>query len=418
MQTRRSLIVAMAIAVAISMSGCGVSTTPDPGGDVAGPIKIGAAISETGKFAVEGVKTKHGYEIWADMVNARGGLDVGGTQREVEIIYYDDQSEPETAIKLTQRLISEDEVDFLFGPYSSGLTIATSAIAKKYKKLMFAGAATAVSAFSNGNEYLFGPMSLGRSYTTAILDVLKDKGVDTIGILHSTEAPMIDIKDATVAYAEKLGIEVVSVQSTPADATDITGALRQIQKEDPDVFLEAGTTVLGFLTVRTMRDIGWVPEYPILVQAPTEAAFIEELGADTVQGLMAPTQWMPNDGFKDEYFGTAQDYFDAYVDRYGEVPGYLPPSASAAGLSLQLAIQQAGSLEVEKVRQALVDMNVDTFFGHIDYSAPDDPSGLVGANVDRSSLTIQLTPEGEAVVVAPSDAAQSDVVPFLPWSDR
>ncbi len=382
------------------------------------PIKIGAAVSDTGKFAIEGHSTKHGYEMWADEVNARGGIDVAGTKRKVQIIYYDDQSEPETAIKLIQRLISDDKVDFLFGPYSSGLTIATSAIAAKYKKIMFAGAAAANSVFDHKNKYVFSPLSLTSSYTTSGLDALKAKGVKTIAVMHSDDAPMTDIKTATVKQAEAMGLKIVSVQTVPADATDITGAMRQMQAKHPDAFVEAGTTLMGLLATRTMRDIGWAPTYVLMIQAPTEATFVKQLGAATAQGIMAPTQWVPTENLKDKYFGTAKDYFNAYVKKYGSNPSYLPAGASAAGLSLQLAIEEAGSVDTEKVRLALIHMKANTFYGPISYTAPGDPSGLTGANINRKMLTIQLDEKGNQVVVAPLDIAEAPIQPLKPWNAR
>jgi branched-chain amino acid transport system substrate-binding protein len=191
-----------------------------------------------------------------------------------------------------------------------------------------------------------------------------------------------------------------------------------MQAKNPDAFVEAGTTLIGLLATRTMRDVGWAPKYVLMVQAPTETTFVKELGAATAEGIMAPTQWVPTDAYKDDYFGTARDYFNAYVKKYGQNPSYLPPSASAAGLSLQLAVEAAGSTDTEKVRKALVDLKADTFFGPIDYTAKGDPSGLTGANINRPMLTIQLDAKGNQVVVAPKDAAKAPIVPLKPWNAR
>jgi len=412
---KRSLIAATAMM--LLLAGCG-ATGSSSANSTSGPIKIGVAVSDTGKFAIEGASTKHGYEMWADEVNGRGGIDVAGTKRKVDMIYYDDQSDPEQAVKLTQRLISQDKVDFIFGPYSSGLTIATSAIAAQYKKIIFAGGAAANSVFDHNNKYVFSPLTLTSKYTQSGLDALKPLGVKNVGILHSDDAPMTDVKDATASYAKQLGIGVTSVQKVPADATDITGAMRQLQAQNPDVFAEAGTTLMGLLATRTMRDIGWAPKYVLMIQAPTETTFVKQLGAATTAGIMAPTQWVPTDAYKDAYFGTAQDYYNAYLKKYGSAPSYLPPSASAAGLSLQIAIEKAGSTDTEKVRQALVDMKADTFFGPIAYTAPGDPSGLTGANINRPMLTIQLDSSGNQVVVAPAAAAKAPIKPLAPWSSR
>ena len=414
----------LSISTTATLVGCLFLTAHMPGALAAqadgasAPIKIGIAVSDTGKFAIEGHSTKHGYEMWADEVNARGGIDVAGVKRKVHMIYYDDQSEPETAIKLIQRLVSQDKADFLFGPYSSGLTIATSAIAAKYHKIMFAGAAAANSVFNHKNKYVFSPLSLTSSYTTSGLEALKAKGVKTIAVMHSDDAPMTDIKNATVEQAKAMGMKVLSVQTVPADATDVTGAMRQMQATHPDAFVEAGTTLMGILATRTMRNIGWAPGYVLMIQAPTETAFVKELGATTTEGIMAPTQWVPTANLKDEYFGTARDYFNAYVKKFGSNPSYLPAGASAAGLSLQLAIEKAGSTDTEKVREALLNMKVNTFYGPISYSGPDDPSGLMGANVHRKMLTIQLDAKGNQVVVAPLDVAEAPIQPFKPWDAR
>ena len=133
---------------------------------------------------------------------------------------------------------------------------------------------------------------------------------------------------------------------------------------------------------------------------------------------MAPTQWVPTDKLKDKYFGTAQDYFNAFVKKYGSNPSYLPAGASAAGLSLQVAIEKAGSIDTEKVRQALLSLKMDTFYGPIAYTGPGDPSGLMGANVHRPMLTVQLDANGNQVVVAPPNVAQAPIRPMKSWNAR
>ncbi len=412
---RRLCIVASAIAVGLLAAG----SEPALSQPATAPITIGAAVSDTGTYAVEGKSVRRGYDMWADAVNARGGIDVAGTKRPVKILYYDDESDPETAVKLVQRLISQDKVDFLFGPYSSGLTVATSAIAAKYKKLMFAGAAAATSVFDHKNLYVFSPLSLTSKYNSSALDALKALGVQTIAIMHTSDAPMLDVRDATIKYAESLGMKVVSVQAAPVSVTDVTGAMRQMQAKNPNaLFVAIGSTLTGILVTRTMRSIGWSPDYVSMVQAPTEATFVKELGAKNTEGFMSPSQWMPNNTYKDSTFGTAQDYFNTFVKKYGEKPSYLPPSASAAGESLQLAIEKAGSTDTEKVRQALLGLKADTMYGPISYSGPDHPSGLTGANIDRPMLTIQLNAAGEQIVVAPKAVAASPVQKFKPWSAR
>ncbi|OZM70444.1 hypothetical protein CFN78_25105 [Amycolatopsis antarctica] len=415
-RTRARRAAVLLVTLALVLSGC---AQPPAADDPNGPIRIGAAVSDTGKYSIEGAAVKHGYELWRDMVNNElGGIKVGDRKRPVEIVFYDDQSDPEQAVRLIQRLISEDGIDFIFGSYSSGLTLAASAVTEPNKKILFAGGAAADTVFSQGSDYVFSPLTNTSRYTESALRELARRGVKTIGILHTDEAPMVDVQRATEKLAGELGIRVVGTQRVPSDANDIRGAIGQLQRANPDVLLEAGHTLMGVLTTQTMRSLDWMPPYVLMVQAPTEQNFVEQLGAQTTRGIMAPTQWHSSAKFADEYFGTAADYEARYVARYGEKPSYMPPSGSAVALSLQLAIEKAGSVEVEAVREALLELDVDTFYGPIDYAGPDDPSGLKGANVSRPMLTVQLDEKGEQVVVAPAENASAEIRPSTPWSQR
>jgi len=125
----------------------------EPASEFAGTITLGAAVSETGNFAREGKDTRQGYDTWLDWVNNEyGGIKVGDDRYNVEIVYYDDEGDPDTAANLVERLITEDEVDFLLGPYSSGLTMSTSAIAEKYGMIMVEGNGASESIFERGHH--------------------------------------------------------------------------------------------------------------------------------------------------------------------------------------------------------------------------------------------------------------------------
>ena len=120
-----------------------------------GVIKIGAAVSLTGKIAYEGRLVKDGYEVWADWVNNHGGINAGGKNYEVQMIYYDDESTPVRGAKLTEKLITQNKVDFLFGPFSSSITFATTAIGEKYGVITIAPEANATKVYERGYKLVF-----------------------------------------------------------------------------------------------------------------------------------------------------------------------------------------------------------------------------------------------------------------------
>ena len=155
----------LAAPVAIGIA-AGFTPTPAGAGDV---LKIGAPLAATGAEAREGALAKQGYDLWAETVNARGGLKVGAKSYRVEIIYYDDQSKPQISAELTDRLISQDHVSFLLGPYGSPATFADAAVAEKYRVPMVEANGAARKIFAQGYRYVFGVLSPADEYGVSML---------------------------------------------------------------------------------------------------------------------------------------------------------------------------------------------------------------------------------------------------------
>ena len=118
-------------------------------------VRFGAALSITGSKATEGRLVKDGYDFYVKHVNERGGIDIGGKKHKVEIVYYDDESDPKTTVKLVEKLIVEDGIKFLLGPYSSGATFPASSVAEKYRIPMVEAHGAATTIFERGYEYIF-----------------------------------------------------------------------------------------------------------------------------------------------------------------------------------------------------------------------------------------------------------------------
>ena len=96
-------------------------------------IILGSAISFTGKYSTNGIHASNGYNLAVKMINKAGGVKVGGKSYKLKIKYYDDESTPARGAQLAERLIKQDGVKFMLGPYSSGLTKAVAPVTAKYK---------------------------------------------------------------------------------------------------------------------------------------------------------------------------------------------------------------------------------------------------------------------------------------------
>jgi branched-chain amino acid transport system substrate-binding protein len=137
------------------------------------PIKIGASISMTGTYAKPGLYQKEGYELCVQEANDKGGL----LGRKIDLVVYDDQSTPTTGQRLYEKLITEDKVDVVMGPYSSAISEAVANVTEKYKKVMVAPLAATTSIFKKGRKYIFMVISPAEGYLEGLVDIAAKRGL-------------------------------------------------------------------------------------------------------------------------------------------------------------------------------------------------------------------------------------------------
>jgi branched-chain amino acid transport system substrate-binding protein len=115
-------------------------------------ITVGFTASQTGPLNVDSLGQQRGYEFWRDEVNAAGGIKAGGKTYQVKFVSYDDQSVGGRVQQLYTRLVNQDKADFLFGPYSSGLTAPATVISEQYGKIMVNSGGAEEKPFETGNK--------------------------------------------------------------------------------------------------------------------------------------------------------------------------------------------------------------------------------------------------------------------------
>ena len=368
----------------------------------AGTVTLGAALSETGKFSVEGKDSRQGYDTWVRWVNEEhGGIRIGDDRYRAEIIYYDDESDADTAGNLVQRLIDEDEVDFLLGPYSSGLTTGTSAIAEANNVIMVEGNGTSDTMFERGFENLFLVATIASDYTRSGIEALAAQGATTAVIAYEDTSFPTAVANGAARHLEANGIEVLATETYPKDIQDVSAIMTKFRDLDPDIFIGGGHYNDAVLFVNSAKELGFRPDGMLITVGPSNPKLVDELGGD-VDGVLGPTQWESSMAYDGPYFGSAADYAAYYENLWGEPPVYQAASATVAALALHLAIEAAGSLDTDAVRAALRSLEADTFYGPISF---DDR----GVNTAKPMGTIQVQ-DGEIVVIAPQAAAVADLL--------
>jgi len=397
--------VASAVAViafaGATVAGGAAGATTEPTGECTETVRFGAAVSETGRYEREGKDTREGYMLWENWVNDEyGGIKVGDECYDVEVVYYDDESDADRVANLTERLITEDDVDFLLGPYASDLTMGASAISEQHGVIMVEGNGASEAIFARGFKYVFGVLTPGGDYTRSALEALSEAGAETVVIAYEDTAFPTSVAEGAERWADEFGLEVLATESYPEGVTDVSAIMTNFRDLDPDVFIGGGHFNDALLFVRGAEELGFQPGAMVITVGPSNPEFVAELG-DAANGVIGPTQWEREMTWEDEYFGTAEEYAQRYEEAYDHEPTYQAAESTATALTLQIAIEQAGSLETDAVRQALLDMDIETFYGPINFDE-------TGKNAAKPMGFIQIQ-DGEIRVVGPAEVADAEL---------
>jgi branched-chain amino acid transport system substrate-binding protein len=372
-----------------------------------GTIKFGAAMSVTGSLAAEAKTAKDGYDFIVAAINKRGGIPVGKKHYKVQIVYYDDASNANTSVQLYEKLINEDKVNFLLGPYSSGVTLATSTVAEKYKIPMVVAHGASPAIYDRGYKYTFGTLNTVGQYSEPFFRMLKAIKTDppkTVAILYENVLFQQAFADAAEKNAEKYGFEVVYKQAFPNPTNDFSPLLSAAAAKKPDVMLTGGYTLGMIGLVRQAAQLKMSIPAWMFSLGPTVPGFLSSVGRDG-EYLMEPIQWAANFNPKvrDEIFGwTAHDYAKYFRTKMGYFPDYHPPQSSAALEVYYKAIKQSGSLDREKVRNAVAKIRLRSFYGNVCFNAKGEEN--------CKSMGVAQVQGGGPVVVWPAKYAQRKLI--------
>ena len=366
------------------------------------PIKIGASMSVTGTYAKPGTYQKQGYDVCIDELNAKGGL----LGRKVELVIYDDQSNPATAVRLYEKLITEDKVDAVMGPYSSAVSEAVANVTEKYKKVMVAPLAATTSIFKKGRKYIFMVITPAENYLDGLIDMAAKRGLKTVAIINEDTLFPKASAAGTAEAAKKRGMQVVLQEAYPKGNTDFSALLVKIKAANPDV-IAAGTYFDDAVAItRQMKELNVNPKMFGLTVGGDLPEFYDLL-KQNAEYVYGSTQWdesLPYPGQK--------EFLAAYKAKFkGQEPSYHTAAGYAGCLIYAEAVKKAGTLDADKVRDQLLKMEIKTAFG--DYKVEPD-----GFQIAHKMVMLQWQ-DGKRIVVWPDDLANGKMrYPTPEWSKR
>ncbi len=380
-------------------------------------ITLGAAVSLTGKYSTNGEHTKNGYDLAVKKINEAGGVKVGDKTYQLEIKYYDDESTPARGAELAERLIKQDGVKFLLGPYSSGLTKAIAPVTEKYQIPMVEANGASRSLFTSGYEYLFAVLSTSEQYLSSAITLAAEKAdalgkkpneIKVAGAFENDPFSQ-DIRAGILDDAKEYGMEMVVDDKLPKELNDMSATLTKVKAVKPDVLVVSGHSKGAATAVRQIAEMK--VDVPMLAMTHCDSAqVIKKFGKDAEYTLCA-SQWAPSLSYKDDLFGSAADFAKLFNETYDYAPPYQAAESAAAVQVFADAFARAGSLEPKAVRDAIAATDMQTFFGNIKFDE-------TGKNTAKPMVLFQVL-DGEYKVVAPTKwAAAKAVVPSPTWSER
>jgi branched-chain amino acid transport system substrate-binding protein len=380
-------------------------------------IVLGAAVSLTGKYSTNGKHTQNGYNLAVSRINERGGVKIGGKAYKLQIKFYDDESTPARGAQLAERLIKQDGVKYLLGPYSSGLTKAIAPVTEKYKVPMVEGNGASKSLFTKGYKYLFAVLSTTEFYLKEAVNLAaeqaKKAGRDpktlSIAMAFENDPFSQDIRLGVMEDAKRFGMKIVIDDKLPPELNDMAATLAKVKALKPDVLVVSGHAKGAALAVRQVADMK--VDVPMLAITHCDSAKVIQKFKDKANYTLCASQWDRGLSYRDGWFGTAEEYAQAYEKVFNEAPPYQAAESTAAVLTFVDAFQRAGSLDPERIRTALTATNMQTFYGNIKFDS-------TGKNIAKPMVLYQIQDQ-KYKVVAPTKWATSKIVhPTPSWDKR
>jgi branched-chain amino acid transport system substrate-binding protein len=327
-------------------------------------IAVGLSASLSGRFKLQGRQALEGCLLWQTYVNTQGGIAVEcGKRRPVRLVWYDDGSQIRNARNNLLRLIRDDQVDVLLGPYSSVLTIAVAEITEEYKKVLWnhGGASDEIS--ERGWRYLVNTPSPASDYLRGFPTWLAatGSGLNRIAVAYSEPGTFArQVARGVVESAALVGqsVELVPIQPPVGNPASLASAILAF---DPEVVVLAARLEDELAIMRTRQ------RWPARVRAVAAVAagiraFSTELGP-TAEGVLGPSQWEPHVNFP-EILGPSSSWFvNSFQKQFGVLPDYVAAGSFASGVILAECIRRAGSTHNERLRSVADELDCHTLYG-------------------------------------------------------
>jgi branched-chain amino acid transport system substrate-binding protein len=363
-----------AVATAALVGGC-ASSGSGSGGSSSGPLLIGASVSLTGDFSDSGKAVQRGYQLWADTVNATGGI----LGRKVQLKIVNDASSPTQVVTNYQNLINKDHVDLTFGPFSTLLTIPASQVAHRYAYAFLAPAGGGPKVFAqNLNNFFFvqpAPTTQsGDVFASYVLSLPADQRPTTAGYAELDDPFSAPIAEDIRQKFEAAGIRTVYKQVYPAETADLSPVMAALAATHPDVIVGGTQNEDAYAQVKSLVQLKYDPKMMFQSNgANSPLEFPDKVGAANTEGIFSASDWFPGSTAA----GSA-DFTTAYTKKYGGTAQQIDDSSAeayAVGQLVEAVAAKDHKVDNATIIRALHSGTWPTLLGDLSWSANGAPKG-------------------------------------------
>jgi branched-chain amino acid transport system substrate-binding protein len=366
-------------------------------------IRLGTSISLSGRYMIQGKESFEGLRLWVRDVNQSGGIFIKDKKFPVELVHYDDVSSVSKCRGFMERLIIDDKVDVLIGPYSSGHTLAAAPIAEKYKKILWNHGGSSDEIFQKGFTYIVSAITPASKYWTGVIDMGRglDKAANRLSIFRAEDSGFsTNVAEGANRYGKEKGFEIIEFKY-PSGTKDFSLLLMQVKESNPDIILVVGRADDDLLLGRQ------IVEHRVSAQAIGLVAagmryFQEILGKDT-EGFLGPSQWERGIKIKPDFGPSPQEFSVRFKNVYGKEPDYPAAQGYNIGLIIQRCIEESETADDRSLREIVERVEFRTFYG--DFKIDSSTGNQIG-----HKMVIVQWQSGNKYTVYPEEMAEREPI--------
>jgi len=358
-------------------------------------ISFGVSLSLTGKYAEMGEMQKKAYLLWEERTNQNGGI----LNKKVKMVIKNDCSDKDTARKIYKRFIEKDKLDFVIGPYSSGLTDAIMPVAEKNGYPVVAAGAGSDTLWHKGYRYIFGIFIPASRYAVGFLEMIAMKGLHDIAVVSADDSFSKSTALGTKKWGTKFGLNISFFEEFKAGTHDLTALALRIKGANPQALIVCGHFNESVDMMESLKKINWRPKNYFATVGPAIPEFYQKL-KDDANLVFSSSQWEPEVKYGPD---DRQTFLDPFMKKYHIKPTYHAADAFAACQILETAILKTHSLDRKKIRDVLASMDAMSIIGR--YGVDNN-----GMQIKHFPINIQWQ-NGMKKVVWPEEVANA--VPII-----